>query len=149
MTIRRIDKGHPLAGGAAARRTAPAAGGGENFAHMLDSVAGVGASEEVSAPPTVESVGAVGDEPGRRERRVQRARTGELLDTLEDLERDLVGPLARETDEGVRQRLRETRDNALRTLSETPRKGEERELLHRTAVLATVELAKSDRGDYK
>lgn len=94
--------------------------------------------------------GSANQDHAPHQRREQLERTNKLLHTLADLGRDLTQSIV---DSGsadvVRERLREARDHALRALSDVPEKGAERELLHRTTVLATVELAKTDRGDYK
>ncbi|MBF0625449.1 MAG: hypothetical protein HQL82_11665 [Magnetococcales bacterium] len=150
MTIRRLDqagKTYAPVGKAKAGKAGDGAGG-EIFTRVMDSLAGVG---ETAAAQALNGVGGVGDEPSPRQRREQLERTGRLLDTLESLEQDLVRP--DEAGDGLSEasldQLRETRDQALRTLSDTPNRGAEHDLLHRTAVLATVELAKTDRGDYK
>lgn len=84
------------------------------------------------------------------QRREQLEKTDDLLDTLAALGRDLTESVVESgSADMVRERLREARDHALHALSNVPEKGEERELLHRTTVLATVELAKTERGDYK
>ena len=154
MSIRRVGKADktitkPVSTG---KNKTAAVGTGENFAHQLAQVAGVRSPEtieEVAAPQVVTGVSSKGPSP--HQRREQMEQTDELLDTLEALGQDLDPTLLSEdgNDELARQRLKETRDQALRTLSDTPVHSEERELLHRTALLATVELAKSERGDYK
>lgn len=142
MNIRRIDK--PTVGTISSTGKGRGAGrvSGENFSSLLDSVAPVRGANPVFG---VDPVGTATDDASPRQRRDQLDQTGELLDTLEVLEKKLLEA----GDPDVRERLRRTRDQALTTLSNAPRSGEERELLHRTAVLATVELEKSNRGDYQ
>ncbi|MBF0188937.1 MAG: hypothetical protein HQL50_13525 [Magnetococcales bacterium] len=147
MAIRRLDKSTktgaavPTGKGRAANKAE-----GAKFASLLDSVAGVKEANPVAA---VSGVGAI-EEASPHQRREQLGQTDELLDSLEALDRDMrqgrdaEGRLSQD----ARERLRESRDQALRTLSEHTNVGEERELLHRTTILATAELAKSDRGDY-
>ncbi len=153
MTIRRVDKGDTASARSAVtgnnRVTGPVAG--EVFARQLAEVSGARELDTVAVIQTIQfDPGTTGSESGRHQRREQLETTDELLDSLSALGHDLVqssigvGGL-----DAARERLRETRDHALRTLSSVSEKGEERELLHRTAVLATVELAKTDRGDYK
>ncbi|MBF0183345.1 MAG: hypothetical protein HQM06_03005 [Magnetococcales bacterium] len=153
MTIRRVDKGdktiaRPAVSG---KNIAPGSPVGEIFARQLAEVSGVKEPEAVSVIQTVQfDPGNGGSDPNRHQRREHLEQTGELLDSLEALGHDLVqSAIGSGNLDVARERLRETRDNALRTLSHVTEKGEERELLHRTAVLATVELAKTDRGDYK
>ncbi|NGZ28964.1 MAG: hypothetical protein G8345_19005 [Magnetococcales bacterium] len=135
MTVRRVDNRPTITTGKS-RRVQDA--GGENFASYMSHISGV---DSLDAVDVVDNVPSATDEPSKRHRREQLEQTKELLDSLEALEQDLTGVESR-------QRLRESRDQALRTLSESPRQGEERDLLQRTALLATVELAKSERGDY-
>ncbi|MBF0125566.1 MAG: hypothetical protein HQL60_09530 [Magnetococcales bacterium] len=144
MTVRQLDKtGKAMAQVAVATKNRPTGSvSGENFAHYLDSFAEVAGSETA----TTES-GITPDEPSLRQKHEQLRSAGDLLDSLEALESGLIQP-SEEGSSGVRERLRESRDQALRTLSDSPNRGAERDLLHRTAVLATVELAKSERGDY-
>ena len=154
MSIRRVGKAdktitRPVSTG---KNKAAGVGAGENFAHQLAQVAGVHAPEaveEVAAARVVSGVSSQGS--SNQQRREQMEQTGELLETLEALGQELDPSLLIKdgNDELARQRLKETRDQALRTLSDAPAHSEERELLHRTALLATVELAKSERGDYK
>ncbi|MBF0424739.1 MAG: hypothetical protein HQL66_02840 [Magnetococcales bacterium] len=152
MTIRRVDhSGKSLANTSVKKpsRTGESAPG-EKFTRVMDALAPMDGTFAVTATDEVQA--ADGDASSRQKRQ-QLQQTGELLDSLQELEQDLQGkelpPEGDETAEQTRLRLRETRDQALRSLTETPSKGEERDLLHRTAVLATVELAKTDRGDYK
>lgn len=141
MTIRRIDKGGGITGTASARSSGKV--NGDRFAAMLESATPVPSKQPMNA---LGPVGPIHEEPTPGQRKRQLARARDLLDTLEALEQNLSTP---QDPELVRSRLQESRDNALHTLSDSPKSGEERELLHRTAVIATVELAKSDRGDYK
>ena len=114
-------------------------------------VAGIMESEAVAPVMSVPfDPGASSSEGSRHQKREQLEKTDKLIDSLAALGRDLTqSVIASGSAEMVRERLREARDHALRTLSSAQERGEERELLHRTAVLATVELAKTDRGDYK
>ncbi|MBF0620400.1 MAG: hypothetical protein HQL54_00590 [Magnetococcales bacterium] len=142
MTIRRVDK--TTTGAVSNKKSRETEASGENFAQLLEGVAAMRGGNPVDA---VGSVTPVGDEGGQKRQQLDRA--GELLDSLEEIGRELTArPGERESE--MRSRLRQTRDEALRTLNDsaTTSRGEERELLHRTAVMATVELAKSDRGDY-
>ncbi|MBF0283174.1 MAG: hypothetical protein HQL51_01815 [Magnetococcales bacterium] len=142
MTIRRVDRPGIARVGAAKSRSAGAVGGAQ-FSSMLETLASL---QETDAASGVEGVRPIGDEPSRQQRREQLEQAGELLDTLEALEEDLRHG---QGSEEAMARLRETRDHVLQSLSASTDSGEERELLRRTAVLATVELAKSDRGDYR
>nr|CRH04547.1 conserved protein of unknown function [Candidatus Magnetococcus massalia] len=145
MSIRRIDKsGVPLPATGSAKAKRSDAVGQEKFAEYMDAVAGtqVDGVDQVASTEAVDRVDGVNDQ--RKKRQIKQA--SELLDSLEALEKNLDGATAEAT---AAERLRETRDEALRNLNEDTSSGEERELLHRTAVMATVELAKSDRGDYK
>jgi hypothetical protein len=154
MSIRRVGKAdktttRPVSTG---NNKAAGIGKGEDFSHQLAQVAGVHipeAVEGVAATRVVNSVSSQGSSPHQRREQMEQA--GELLDSLEALGQDLdPADLIKDgNDDLARQRLKETRDQALRTLSDAPAHSEERELLHRTALLATVELAKSERGDYK
>lgn len=141
MSIRRVDRGVGLGGTGASR--APHQVGGEAFARLLDSAGQVQGSQPAAV---LGAVAAVGEQPNPRQGKRQLDRARELLDSLEALEQGMVTPC---DVEAVQSRLRESRDQALHALSDAPRTGDERELLHRTAVLATVELAKSSRGDYQ
>ncbi|MEG3639731.1 hypothetical protein [Magnetococcus sp. PR-3] len=146
MSIRRVDKPGTSLPTTGTRRTAQrGAVSGEKFTEALDSAQSstVDAVDEVASTDAVERVDQVSDQTKRR----QLKQADEVLETLSALEEDLQGS-ASKSDEEVMDRLRETRDEALRNLTEETRGGEERELLHRTAVMATVELAKKDRGDY-
>ncbi len=152
MSIRRVDK----AGKAITQSISGKKGqvgktaGGEEFAQRLAELAGNLEMEEVSQVRETQRVTGVSREPSSHHRRQQLQQTGEILDSLEALGRDLERGSGPGGDPGgARQQLQESRDQALRALSDLPGKGEERDLLHRTAVLATVELAKSERGDYK
>ncbi|MBF0309750.1 MAG: hypothetical protein HQL56_09500 [Magnetococcales bacterium] len=149
MTIRRLDKTDNLIAkpGVGGKRRTGEISGGENFARFLDSLSGTRESDAVFEVGQLDEVEGVGGEPSHSERRQQLQQTDEMLGSLESLEQDLQSGGRAETPS--RERLQETRDQALHTLSGSPKKGEERDLLHRTAVLATVELAKTDRGDYK
>ncbi|MEO5340140.1 MAG: hypothetical protein H7837_06435 [Magnetococcus sp. MYC-9] len=153
MTIRRVDKSDKTAARAGLTGKNPAVGsvGGEIFARQLAEVSGAKGADAVAVVQTVQfDPGAGNAEAGRHQRREQLDKADELLDSLEALGHDLVqSAIGAGSLDVARERLRETRDHALRTLSHVPEKGEERDLLHRTAVLATVELAKTDRGDYK
>lgn len=153
MTIRRVDKSDKTVSRPAVSSKNMATGSvaGEIFARQLAEVSGAKEPEAVSVVQKVHfDPNATGAEPGRHQRREQLDKADELLDSLEALGHDLVqSAIGSGNLDVARERLRETRDHALRTLSSVPEKGEERELLHRTAVLATVELAKTDRGDYK
>ena len=158
MTIRRIDKGGKSVVQPTVTGTSRAIGSvpEEIFARQLAAQQQVEAAE-IQEPEAVMRVRGVPFDPGgsssegaRYRRREQLEKTDELLGTLAALGRDLTQSIVGSgTAEEIQERLREARDHALRTLSDVPEKGEERELLHRTAVLATVELAKTDRGDYK
>lgn len=114
---------------------------GGRFASLLSSASPVADVAPMAGVAETGPVDAVDENAGR----AQRQSAKELLDSLEAFEKEIEanGP------QMSRERLRETRDQALLTLSHAPKGGEERELLHRTAVLATVELAKNDRGDYR
>ena len=153
MTIRRVEKTNKTRVQSVTNRKnrVSESGGGENFAQQLAAIAGTGeasAAAEVTGPTP--EVSPVSSEPSPYQRGEQRQQTGELLDTLTVFEQGLApGLVADPGSDGVRERLRETRDQALRSLSGSQEPGQEREILHRTAVLATVELAKTDRGDYK
>ncbi|HIJ85154.1 MAG: hypothetical protein HW380_437 [Magnetococcales bacterium] len=154
MSIRRVGKAStPASGPVSSVRNRSVDGvAGEIFARHLADVAG---TQEMEAPEAVAAAGQVapvGDrEPTSHQRREQLLQTGELLDSLAALGRDMEASAKSNTTENIqlRSHLRKTRDMALRTLSDSPTVGLERDLLHRTAVLATVELAKSERGDYK
>lgn len=140
MTIRRIDR---TTGPFSSSPTRAVRGeGDEHFAEYMDSLASLDGAHGLDR---VEGV----TERERRSHRDQDAQLDDadaLLETLEALGRSLE----QGGDDAVTvARLQESRDQALSTLSNTPRGGEERELLLRTAVLATVELAKNDRGDYR
>ncbi|ABK43423.1 hypothetical protein Mmc1_0904 [Magnetococcus marinus MC-1] len=146
MSIRRVDKPGASVSTTATRRTGQrGAVSGAKFTEALDSaqVAAVNGIDEVNAAEAVEQVEQISDQTKHR----QLKQADEVLDSLCALEKELHNSAA-QGDDGVMERLRETRDEALRNLTEETRGGEERELLHRTAVLATVELAKKDRGDY-
>ncbi|MBF0589324.1 MAG: hypothetical protein HQL53_09355 [Magnetococcales bacterium] len=147
MTIRRVNKGTQT-------YTAPRVSGKKakvsetkeaKFTQYLDTVADV---RDVSPTQSVDRVSAVEDSISAQTRRRQLQQTDELLESLEALEEGLRTHGDTSADH-ARRRLQETRDQALRTLSDFPENGDERELLQRTAVLATVELAKSERGDYR
>ncbi|MBF0159977.1 MAG: hypothetical protein HQL58_10695 [Magnetococcales bacterium] len=144
MTVRQLDKtGKTMAQVAAATKNRSAGQvSGEKFAHYLDSFAGVHGNESAAMDNSTTP-----DEPSLHQRHEQLRSAGDLLDSLEALESGLNQSSGEDNLE-ARERLRESRDQALRTLSDSPSRGAERDLLHRTAVLATVELAKSDRGDY-
>ncbi|MBF0423445.1 MAG: hypothetical protein HQL73_10680 [Magnetococcales bacterium] len=154
MSIRRVGKGSTPAAGpvSSARSRSVDSVTGEIFARHLADIAAVQGSDLVDAVTATEQMGAVADrEPTSHQRREQLLQTGELLDSLAALGRDIgtVGPNSSLETLQLRSHLQKTRDMALRTLSDSPATGLERDLLHRTTVLATVELAKSDRGDYK
>lgn len=153
MTIRRVDKSDKTVARSSVSSHNLATGpvSGEIFARQLAEVSGAKEPEAVSVIQSVQfDPGAHSSEPGRHQRREQLDKADALLDSLAALGHDLVqSAIGAGSLEAARERLRETRDHALRTLSSVPEKGEERDLLHRTAVLATVELAKTDRGDYK
>ena len=153
MTIRRVDKSDKSVArsAVASKNMSTGSVAGEIFARQLAEVSGAKEPEAVAVIQTVQFDPATsGSEPGRYQRREQLKKADELLDSLAALGHDLVqSAIGSGNLDAARERLRETRDHALRTLSSVPEKGEERELLHRTAVLATVELAKTDRGDYK
>ena len=154
MSIRRVGKSDkaitkPVSTG---KTRVAEAGSGEDFADHLAQVAGVHAPEVVEQVVATRAVkGVSGQGTNNHQRREQLEQTGELLDTLEALGKDLDPSIIAEggNEELARQRLKDTRDQALRSLSDIPIHSEERELLHRTALLATVELAKSERGDYQ
>ncbi|MEO5376847.1 MAG: hypothetical protein H7832_03555 [Magnetococcus sp. DMHC-6] len=151
MTIRRVNKGDKTLTsaikGKKANRISTLAG--ENFSQHMDSIAalqGTTSTVEVSA---LSELTAVDMNPSQHQKRERILQTGELLDSLTELEQEMAKTALKEKDLAQhRRRLRESRDQALRTLSELPKIGDEHDLLHRTAVLATVELAKTDRGDY-
>ncbi|MBF0152531.1 MAG: hypothetical protein HQL64_02185 [Magnetococcales bacterium] len=157
MTIRRVDhSGKSLANSSVKKQSRTSEGTpGEKFTRVMDALAPMEGPHAVN--PADEVLPADSDSSSRQ-RRQQLQQTDELLDSLQELEQGLQGKDPQQEEKGgqeedlteqARLRLRETRDQALRSLTETPAKGEERDLLHRTAVLATVELAKTDRGDYK
>ncbi|MBF0379477.1 MAG: hypothetical protein HQL69_00565 [Magnetococcales bacterium] len=153
MTIRRIGKTgktniKPVSTG---KNAATKVGVGENFADQLAHVAGTNGVESVERITPTKAINDVTSQGSKNERREQLEQTGELLESLEELGKNLDPSILIKdgNDDLARQRLKETRDQALRTLSDTPAHSEERDLLHRTALLATVELAKSERGDYK
>ncbi|MBF0439489.1 MAG: hypothetical protein HQL93_10260 [Magnetococcales bacterium] len=149
MTVRRLEKSNkPLASSTTAKAKSSALDvEGVNFSKSLAAASGI--QEAIPLLATL-SATAVNSErsPTPYQRREQAEQVGELLDSLEALGRDLISESLAEPEE-TRKRLRETRDQALYSLAKAPESGSERELLHRTAVLATVELAKTDRGDYK
>ncbi|MBF0162157.1 MAG: hypothetical protein HQL88_07700 [Magnetococcales bacterium] len=153
MTIRRLDKSDKATARSVVASNNRVSGSvaGEVFSRQLAEISGAKEPEAVAVIQSVQfDPGATGAEGGRHQRREQLEKTDELLDSLAALGHDLVqSAIGTGNLDMARERLRETRDHALRTLSSVPEKGEERELLHRTAVLATVELAKTDRGDYK
>ena len=158
MTIRHVDKRGKsiIQPGMVGNNRSPASLSEEIFARQLAAqqrvdVAGTSDTEEVAPIQGVPfDPGASTQDAGRYYRREQMERTEILLETLSALGRDIAQSVAgEESAETMRGKLREARDHALRTLSGFPERGEERELLHRTTVLATVELAKTDRGDYK
>ncbi|MBF0146500.1 MAG: hypothetical protein HQL84_10325 [Magnetococcales bacterium] len=154
MSIRRVGKAETPASGSVSSAKSRGIDGikGEIFARHLADVAGPQETEAVETVNAVGQVTAVGDrEPTSHQRREQLLQTGELLDSLAALGRDMeaTGKGDSMANFQLRSHLRKTRDIALRTLSDSPTTGLERDLLHRTTVLATVELAKSDRGDYK
>lgn len=154
MSVRRVGKADsPISGPVSSAKNRGVDGAsGEIFARHLAEVAGSQGVEGVDSVAATEQVAGVGDrEPTSHQRREQLLQTGELLDSLAALGKDLDGPgrSGSMEDTQLRSRLRKTRDIALRTLSDSPASGLERDLLHRTTVLATVELAKSERGDYK
>ncbi|MBF0341395.1 MAG: hypothetical protein HQL95_10605 [Magnetococcales bacterium] len=147
MTIRRLEKIDKTASSAVSKAKAATQGvDGANFSRSLAAAAGIQETIPLLATLSVSSNSERAPTPYQR--REQLEQMGELLDTLEALGRDLLSESLSEPDE-TRKRLKETRDQALHSLSNAPESGSERELLHRTAVLATVELAKTDRGDYK
>lgn len=139
MSIRRVEGGY-----SGVKRSGPVRDkGSADFASYLDSVAAVQGAAP-SAP--VDAVGATGEEGSRGQRQEHLEQAGQLLDSLEGLHQELSqghDPVQ------LRDRLRQTRDAVLVSLNNDPQSPDERELLHRTAVLATVELAKTDRGDYQ
>jgi hypothetical protein len=152
MSIRRVGKAgkttlSPVSTGKSAASKVAA---GENFAQQLAEVAGPGGPEAVEEVSAVKVVNRV-TSGSQHQRQEQMEQTGELLESLEALgeELDPSNLIKDGNDDLARQKLKETRDQALRTLSDIPANSEERDLLHRTALLATVELAKSERGDYK
>jgi hypothetical protein len=153
MTIRQVNRaGKGMAATTVARqgRTASSSSA-EEFARCMDTLSSL---QESDAVAMVEPTPSTDDQPShQKERREQLFHAEALLNSLEALEQDLghtmaAGSSAPGAISEARERLRETRDHALRQLSDSTRRSAERELLHRTAVLATVELAKSDRGDY-
>lgn len=147
MSIRRVGKADSPVSSAKSRSVDGVSG--EIFARHLADIAAVQEPETVDAIAAAELVTAVGDrEPTPHQRREQLLQTGELLDSLAALGRDIAA-IGKNSSMELRSQLQKTRDLALRTLSDSPSSGLERDLLHRTTVLATVELAKSDRGDYK
>lgn len=152
MTVRRLGKTDKTLSGSSLGKAKHAAGAieGVNFSKSLAAASGIQEAIPILAALSAGSVNTVGTErpPTPYQRREQMAQADELLDSLEALGRDLISEALAEPEE-TRKRLRETRDQALQSLSTAPESGTERELLHRTAVLATVELAKTDRGDYK
>ncbi len=152
MTVRRLGKSDKTRASLAttkAKHSAKAVDGAD-FSQSLAAASGIQETIPILSALAVGSVGSVVSErqPTPYQRREQVAQADELLDSLEALGRDLSAETLSEPDE-TRKRLRETRDQALHSLSTAPESGSERDLLHRTAVLATVELAKTDRGDYK
>lgn len=152
MSIRRLDKaGRAVTQSISGKKSQVGkVAGGEDFARKLAELSGVAEAEEVAPVAGVGEIAPVSRDANTHQRRQQLQQAGELLDSLEALERDMSQDRTTLADSGqARKRLLETRDQALRTLSDGPEKGDERDLLHRTAVLATVELAKSERGDYK
>ena len=153
MSIRRVGKATTPASGSVSSAKSRNIEGikGEIFARHLADVAGIHEVEGVEEVAATAQIGAVGDrEPTSHQRREQLLQTGELLDSLAAMGRDITSSSKSGSLGNVqlRSHLRKTRDSALRTLSDTPTTGLERDLLHRTTVLATVELAKSERGDY-
>jgi hypothetical protein len=153
MSIRRVGKTdktalRPVSTG---KGKAAKVGTGADFAQQLAKIAGVNAPEAVEEVARTEVISEVANQGSNHQRREQMEQAGELLDSLESLSQDLDPAILIKdgNDDLARQKLKETRDQALRTLSDTPAHSEERDLLHRTALLATVELAKSERGDYK
>ncbi|MBF0190040.1 MAG: hypothetical protein HQL99_02700 [Magnetococcales bacterium] len=148
MTVRRLEKSDKSAAGVAVAKAKVSTHGvpGANFSKSLAAAAGIQEAIPLLATLGVSSGAERG--PTTHQRRDQLDQMGELLDTLEALGRELLSDTLPESEE-TRQRLKETRDQALYSLSNAPETGTEREMLHRTAVLATVELAKTDRGDYK
>ncbi|MBF0139042.1 MAG: hypothetical protein HQL74_02055 [Magnetococcales bacterium] len=151
MSIRRVGKADSPAAGSisSAKSRSVDSVSGEIFARHLADIAAVREPEAVDAVTATELVTAVSDrEPTPHQRREQLLQTGELLDSLAALGRDIAA-VGKNSSMELRSHLQKTRDLALRTLSDSPTTGLERDLLHRTTVLATVELAKSDRGDYK
>ncbi|MBF0270814.1 MAG: hypothetical protein HQL98_01895 [Magnetococcales bacterium] len=148
MTVRRLEKSDKSAAGASVAKAKASTQGvaGANFSRSLAAAAGIQEAIPLLATLAVSSGAERG--PSAHQRRDQLDQMGELLDTLEVLGRELLSGTLPESEE-TRQRLKETRDQALYSLSNAPETGSEREMLHRTAVLATVELAKTDRGDYK
>lgn len=158
MTIHRVAKrGKPVVQSTStSNNRAPGAVPGEVFAQQLAAQQRVEVAGGMAAEPVIQVKNVAFDpnatppDSGQYHQQEQLEKTGELLNTLAALGKDLTQSLVESgSADVVRERLREARDNALRTLSDAPDKGEERELLHRTTVLATVELAKTDRGDYK
>ncbi|GAB0056068.1 hypothetical protein SIID45300_00368 [Candidatus Magnetaquicoccaceae bacterium FCR-1] len=149
MTVRRLEKSDKSVALASIAKAKPASTGveGVNFSRSLAAAAGMQEAMPILSTRSVSSNGERAPTPYQR--REQLEQMGELLDTLEALGRDLLNDEVPLESDDTRQRLQETRDQALHSLSTAPENGSERELLHRTAVLATVELAKSDRGDYK
>lgn len=142
MSIRRVGKsGLPATPTGKTSRTQAA--GGATFAQHLESMAGIQARQPVLGVDAVDAVSRDDTPPHQAREQLDQAEA--LLDSLEALEKELAAGQGKIN----RERLRQTRDEALRTLSNSPGSGRERDLLHRTTVLATVELAKSDRGDYQ
>ncbi|MBF0295621.1 MAG: hypothetical protein HQL96_10580 [Magnetococcales bacterium] len=150
MTVRRLEKsGKTLARSAAAQAKHSAQSlDGANFSKSLAALTGIQETIPLLATLSAGAVSTAERAPTPYQRRQQTEQATDLLDSLEALGRDLINDELVEPDE-TRKRLRETRDQALHSLSTAPENGHERDLLHRTAVLATVELAKTDRGDYK
>ncbi|MEO5332886.1 MAG: hypothetical protein H7839_12755 [Magnetococcus sp. YQC-5] len=149
MTVRRLEKSNKTLASSAAAKAKPSglAVEGANFSKSLAAAAGIQEAIPILASLTAGSVTSE-RQATPYQRREQLEQADELLGSLEALGRDLIADDLVEPEE-TRKRLRQTRDQALRSLSNAPESGSERELLHRTAVLATVELAKTDRGDYK
>ncbi|MBF0627893.1 MAG: hypothetical protein HQL91_06705 [Magnetococcales bacterium] len=148
MTVRRLEKTDKSIASASLAKAKAASQGVEGaiFSKSLAAAANIH-----EALPLIATLGVSSNAertPTPYQRREQLEQMGELLDTLESLGRELLAESLSEPDV-TRQKLKETRDQALHSLSTAPENGSERELLHRTAVLATVELAKTDRGDYK
>ncbi|MBF0262815.1 MAG: hypothetical protein HQL97_13385 [Magnetococcales bacterium] len=147
MTIRRLEKSDKSVAPITKAKPASSMVEGANFSRSLAAAAG---AQEALPILSTRSLSANGERaPTPYQRRDQLDQMGELLDTLDALGHELLNDEVSVESDETRQRLKETRDQALYSLSTAPESGSERELLHRTAVLATVELAKSDRGDYK